>query len=458
MKNFKKILICLILCVFTFGLVACGDSEDNYVYPSASVATYSNGGLAVNKGDYVYFVNGYQSAANTEQETDYVVGSLMIAKLDENGDIMLNEKGLMRDEHYRTMYSKLAGFEATGLYIFGDYLYFTAQCQNNESGDTEWASDRVDFNRIKLDGSGDVERVYQSEVAYSNLEYQYYNDNNGVYLLVYESGSNLDDSSISNRLLRVDANSKEVSEVSRDVSSIVMPDIAQDGSVQSVYENTFYVVQDSETDEYILRRYNVLNNTSSDYARFDYSITAEFVGDRYVYITDDNSSMMRANYQQNGTFTYAGPTDTSNGECYLSADGNTIVYIEDNIIEFYINGSTEVSRDHVVVDKEGDSTVSTIIVIGFANGRMYYYDDTNDMIKSVSVSSSDTSVTVIASVTDVNTSYFDLDDEYVYFYKTVGSNSYLHRLRINNNHGEAEEMLGVYIESDIPEEEETEEE
>ena len=68
-------------------------------------------------------------------------------------------------------------------------------------------------------------------------------------------------------------------------------------------------------------------------------------------------------------------------------------------------------------------------------------------------------IVTLATLSDVNTDYFDLDDNYLYFYKTVGSNSYLHRLSVNNNNGETEEMVGVYLEADIPdEEEETEEE
>ena len=51
---------------------------------------------------------------------------------------------------------------------------------------------------------------------------------------------------------------------------------------------------------------------------------------------------------------------------------------------------------------------------------------------------------------------YDLDDNFVYFYKTVGSNVYLHRLSLNNiSADEKEEMLGVYLEDDIPEKEET---
>ena len=91
MKKFTRILMCLLLCVFTFGLVACGRTTDNFVYPNSSSETFGNGGMAVQKGDYLYFVNGFISAENqTEKNASYTVGALMIAKLDSNGEIIRN--------------------------------------------------------------------------------------------------------------------------------------------------------------------------------------------------------------------------------------------------------------------------------------------------------------------------------------------------------------------------------
>ena len=247
LKNFIKIFVCLILCLFAFCLSACGKgSNDNYVYPTSSAETSGNGGLTVRKGDYIYFVNGYQSSEDMEDKNDsYTLGALMIAKLDNNGDVILNEDDLLDDEYYRTMSDKLCGFEATGLYIFGDYLYFTSPCQENESGDEVWAKNRVDFYRIRLNKSGDVERLYQTEVEHSNLEYEYYYDNSKVYLLVYEKETNLDHSDISNRLLRIDANSKDVKTIATDVSSVVMPDSSNE-YISNAYEKIFYVKDDTE--------------------------------------------------------------------------------------------------------------------------------------------------------------------------------------------------------------------
>ncbi len=468
LKDFTKILVCLILIVFTLGLAACGRSNnDNFTYPTSQLETVGNGGMAVRKGDYLYFVNGYISSADMEtQNASYTVGALMIAKLDQSGNIILNEDDLLDDEYYRTMSDRLCGFEATGLYIFGDYLYFTSPCQENESGDEVWAQNRVDFYRIRLDRSGDVERLYQSEVEHSNLEYEYYYNGSNVYLLVYEKEANLDNSDITNRLLRIDANSKDVQTIDTNVSSVVMSDTNNE-FISNAYEKIFYVQDNSESEDadyaYVLKRYDIVNNNSTDFRTSNDDMTALFVTNNYVYITDNTNSrsiMMRASLSGNSGFERSGPINTSlYSTLVMTPEGNCIVGIrsESTTIEFFIYGDDTAS----CVIEDSEESVTSVTFIGFANGYVVYYDN-NNAIKMVSyanvMSNSNAEVITVATLSDINTSYFDLDGEYLYFYKTVGSHSYLHRLAINNNFDESEEMIGVYLEEDIPEETEESEE
>lgn len=459
MKNFTKIFVCLILMIFMFALAACGKSDnDNFTYPSSQLQTYGNGGLAVQKGDYLYFVNGFMASDDmSSQNASYTVGALMIAKLDSSGNLILNEDKLLDDEYYRTMSDKLTGFEATGLYIFGNYLYFTSPCQENESGDEVWAKNRVDFYRIKLDKSSKVERLYQTEVAHASLEYEYYVDGNNVYLLVYEKETNLDHSDITNRLLRIDANSKDVDTIATNVSSVVMPESSSE-FINNAYEKIFYVEDNEDESKYILNKYNIATNSSTSYKTASESMSAMFVTNNYIYITDNTNSrsiMMRSNFITNSTFEYSGPIETSiYTSLTMTPEGNCIVAVTNNTIEFFINGDENPSP-RTIVDNGED--VTEITIIGYANGNIVYYDN-NTAIKMVSyanfIAGSDAEIVTIATLSEINTDYFDLDNDYVYFYKTVGSHSYLHRLAINNNHDETEEMVGVYLEDDIPEDSE----
>ena len=125
MKRFTKILICLMLFVVGFAFVACDNrttKEKNFVYPSRNDQVIGNGGLAVKKGNYLYFVNGFRSVDDiSNKKASYTVGSLLLMKLGENGEVVTDEDGLLKDEYYITMSSALCGYEATNLFIFGDY-------------------------------------------------------------------------------------------------------------------------------------------------------------------------------------------------------------------------------------------------------------------------------------------------------------------------------------------------
>jgi len=454
MKKFTKITLCLLLCVFGVGLVACDtrtDKEKAFTYPSSADTTYGNGGLAVQKGDYIYFVNGYQSVADLgddQQNASHTVGALMLMKLDGNGNIVTNEDGLLKDEYYITMSDRLNGFEATGLFISGDYLYFTSVCEENESGDKDWAKERVEFNRIKLNKTGKVEEVYQSGVTYENLEYEYYIENGKTFILVYEKNANIDDGNVKNKLVRVSADSKENNEIARDVSSV--------GFATSGAE-IFYVKDDSENTKYFVNKYNIESNQSNQFAVETSAVTVKFVAGGNVYLsyshgsdTDlkkssiNEASFTVCNYQINGYDTFD-----------ITDDGSVLVAVKGNKIYFF-RGNTVAEARYIE-----DTDATSIKIIGYTNGCVVYYDNNNN-IKYVSyynaVFGGDYSVqTVATSVNGLATTYFDLEDTYLYFYATVGSNEYLHRVKVVNNLDEEVEMVGVYLNDDVPEEENTEE-
>ena len=58
----------------------------------------------------------------------------------------------------------------------------------------------------------------------------------------------------------------------------------------------------------------------------------------------------------------------------------------------------------------------------------------------------DAGLVKIANVENLVKTYFDIDDNYVYFYKTVDGTDYLHRLALNSEYVEDqvnEELIGV---------------
>lgn len=457
MKKFTRILICLMLCVFGFGLVACGDprteEEKNFTYPTGSDVVYGNGGLAVKKGNYVYFVNGYKSIEDVSNKKDtFTVGSLMLMKLGENGEVVTDDEGLTKDEYFITMHNKLCGYQATNLFIHGGYLYFVSPCLENESGDKVWAKERVVFNRIKLNKSSSVEEVYSSGVKYDQLQYEYYQENGQLFIMVWEKGDSYYSNNGTNALIRVDATGKSSYKVANDVQSVVFSENS---------DEIFFVKHASSDETYDLKKYDIVSNQVEDYYSNSKTFEAKAVANGKVFIlashgvgsTTDIKVSNIANHSDFALF-YA----YSDSATMSYANDGTVVAVNGNVISI-VKSLTDIK---VVIDAEATS----INVIGFANGCVYYYDEVSN-IKYVSYSNvlagNQPEIKTLTTIDAVSSdcSYFDLDEDesMMYFYKKVGENYYLHRIRINNNIGETEEMFGVYIESDAPvEEEEPEEE
>ena len=439
----------MILCVFTMGLVACGDGGDDE-FDNITGTVYGNGGMAVVKGEYVFFVNGFMKAEDmTDKEDNYTgdkVGALMVAKLDQNGELVLDENDLLDDEYYKVLSTKLAGFEASDLSIYGDYLYFTSPCQQDAG--KEWAKKRVDFCRIKLSG-GDVERIYQSEVEHDKLEFAYYN-NGGVYLMVWEKEANLDHAEIESALYCVDATSCDKKLVAEDVKSVSI----SDNNAKYVY----FVKTGDDGD--VLVRYNYAGNKQDDIRTAD-SVEVKFADSDYVYIVKPSSEsatrkeLARAAVEAGDQFVKVCYSDLYK-ELYLTPDGKAVIAVADGYVDCYAFGH-QGSNDLVPEDVD-----DSIKFVGIANGSFVYISG-DKTVKSVSysdlISGKVPEVITVATVDGLDTTYFDIDDQYVYFYKTINETKYLHRLLINNNENtSAEEMMGVYLDADMPEvETETEE-
>ena len=461
MKRFTRILICLLLCVVSFSLVACDNrtkEEKAFTYPSVGDPEFSNGGLAVRSGNYLYFVNGFKSVNSTEhvQEGEYVHGALMLVKLTADGEVV---KGgdLLTDEYYITMSEKLCGFEATNLFIAGEYLYFTSTCQENlggeyaSNGKTEWAKNIVDFNRIKLDKSSDVERVYRSEIGYDALDYEYYASNGNVFILIHENGTNLEDGAKEKALMRVDCNTKSTTEIARGVSSVDMKNGAN-----IVFANS---VKEGQTTKYNLKKYNIFSNSTEDFVTKDTAErTVKFVGDNYAYATykvsDSATALERYNLADKvkSVVTYSANLFE---DLRVSETGNEVIAVDGN--KFYFLNQDDPFAENprrALIAEDADAT--SVTIVGLTNGCVIYLDNNNNL-KSVSYSDSlaneeTVEVETIATLEGHNTTYFDYasDDQYLYFYKKVGGHEYLHRIKIVNNNSEAEEMVGVYIDGDAP--------
>ena len=198
MRKFLTKIICFVAAVIAaVGLIvvsACSDvykakplSGENIFTDGKAV---SNGGFVVEKGDYIYFINGRES--NTADNT---FGSVV------KGAIMRISKSDLAARNYSSVDTVVplvvySGNTNAGIYIYGDYIYYsTPSTEKNSNG--EVLNDRLAFNRTKLDGT-DTNKDYFIQHSTNSLEYRYVEVDGVVYLLYVATGESLYGTSCTN--------------------------------------------------------------------------------------------------------------------------------------------------------------------------------------------------------------------------------------------------------------------
>ncbi len=189
-KKIISIAAAAVLSFSTLALASCGSKEykgDKLEGYDSAATVSSNGGFAVEKGDYVYFINGKEENTVDNTYGNVVKGALMrISKAD-----LAAGKG----EEAKIVVPSLlvSGNYDSGIYIYGDYVYYaTPTADKNNDGSV--ANTSLDFKRAKLDGSEAPmggKNDYFFRLSSNTVKYRFVEDGeNGVYCL-YEENSQL---------------------------------------------------------------------------------------------------------------------------------------------------------------------------------------------------------------------------------------------------------------------------
>ena len=189
MRKFLKKVICVIgatvLGAGLFTATACSDvyktTALNGDYHSGDVV--SNGGFAVQKGNYIYYINGKQS--NT---VDNTFGKV------ETGAIMRISASDLASRNYNkteTVVPEIAhsGNNDAGIFIYGDYVYYTTP-STEKSSDGEIQNSNILFKRAKLDGS-EVMKGYFAKYTTNSIQYRYVEVDDVVYLMYVATSEDL---------------------------------------------------------------------------------------------------------------------------------------------------------------------------------------------------------------------------------------------------------------------------
>ena len=427
--------LCLMLLVcFTFG--ACSSSNAFKDGPSKDDIVIGNGSLAVTKGDYVYFVNGYKNYSEVDdqnQEGKVTYSALYRIKMNEKGNPESVDKKYDEDgneifdgsralKNVDILASKVVGFDYVGLYIFGDYIYY-ASPNNGVNKDLQTETQYVSFFKRKIDRSGKAELLYTTKAEGSKISYNMLEFDGNVYLSI------LDDTT-----LVVLKNGKEKKEVKGVTGASFATYTTSQETVTDFNKDIYYTrdlneEKDSNLSGNVLCKFNLSSMTNHDniFSDNDSTITLKLAGHTKLYYEKKQKS------DSTSTLCLFAATGAQNNvllvEQKLTANQyNNYYLLQDQTNKVLVNNGSSI----LTVGKNGLTTVysGSATVVG-VKGQYVYLTTSDNKILRVNYENVQTPETIVSEKAVVdNTRCFCITDDHLYYLSTNQTNSskYLHEV------------------------------
>lgn len=464
MKKTLKTLAIILVFIFSLSFFGCGAITVKGG-PEKTDPVTSNGGLSVTKGDYLYFVNGYISnddlKGNQNKYGRVTNGGIYRAKL-ENGKLMYeisededgNEVKTLKD--VELLVPKLAGFEYTSLYIFGDYIYFSTPNTEKDQSTGEIRFDLTDFYCVKLNG-GNIYKLQNATNISSIDNFKFTAIGNFVYLTYLSDGT----------IYNLKISGKDVQEttiIAENVTSFSM--YVEDTSyTDNLNENAKYVYYTRSFNEdeksvtgNVLAKTNLETNEEVVLRRDNcntYSV--QTAKNNRIYYTRTNSDVTNAYLYTRGLKNFV-----ESKEIQLTIVAYTSsVYVLDDIGDFP-QGVVVSEGDKLLLltgieDPETDMTVlsEASFTILFVRGEFIYGKDADDNIVKINYQTKTTEI-LVESDDNIQTTHFDYNSGYIYYILKYtndnGDSYYLNRVFATATEKEVE-FVGVLDKEDLPDEE-----
>ncbi len=206
----KKVLLAILVLAICIGMVGCGNSKWKTTVTDYSGEVSSNGGFLVEKGDWVYFINGSESYTADNTFGSPVKGAIVRTKKSDFGKSDATSEVVVPEVVYSSEMTN-----SSGLFIFGDYIYYATPC-SEKNKDGEVRNTELEYMRTKLDGT---DSKVIATISSNSDPYRYVEISGTVYLVLYTTNSE------SNNVLRVyNTTTCALSKESQTVSSYVLPD------------------------------------------------------------------------------------------------------------------------------------------------------------------------------------------------------------------------------------------
>ena len=180
-KKFLLLVAVLALAVSMFaGCAGSYTFQPLQGYESAGEVT-SNGGSVVQKGDWIYFINGVESNTSSNTYGSVVKGALMRISSSALSEGEYDSAEIVVPE---IVYD--GGYDA-GIFIEGDYVYY-ATPNNTRNMQAQIENSWLNFKRAKLDGSDVLSGTY-AQLEIGNHSYRYVVEDGVVYLLYADTAN-----------------------------------------------------------------------------------------------------------------------------------------------------------------------------------------------------------------------------------------------------------------------------
>lgn len=457
----KKILTMLLMSVLimaSFTFVGCDKIKlkDN---PAKNAPVTSNGGLVVQKGDYIYFANGYvstDSLENGDNKYNKVTYSAIYRAKTQNSalnyDVTTNED----EEEVKTLKDvellipKVVSCENGSFFIFDNYIYYASPTiEKDKTGNSRF--DLITFFCCKIDGT-DTKKLFAVDEYGSNAKFNMIKVEDRVYIEIFD-GSNLTILNVKDNKVKETYNVSEGSKI----GTVILPKEETYNAENNTIENAntyVYYTRDVLESEKGYANCNVLCRVSVK------------TGKEEIMVVDNMNTITLLDYNNGYMYYQASNKNDSTYICYASSiesimtngikSTDKLSYIQsdnvyaiktENYVGIIINNESKLTRitsdmTSLEVIYQGDVTVLAV------DGDYVYAYDSSNKIYMINIITKEVRTLTNGEQTLYFTpkTNFDICGSYVYYFNTYEGDSetgyYLNRVEVNSSEQEGE-LLGM---------------
>lgn len=452
-KSVKKFVIAFLAIVLVFALfVGCGGNYTSKALDGdISGSVKSNGGFVVQKGNYVYFINGSEdyTAKNTFGKVEK--GALMrISTADlaagnyDKTDVVVPL--LMVSQDY-----------TSGIYVYGDRVYYaTPTSTKNKDGKVE--NSYIDFKSSKLDASSTM-RDYYFRLSNNAAAFRYVEVDDVVYCM-YVDTTNKEIHSYNTKTGKDTVLVKNYESYLFDSSDVTNPNVyytmgvekkvgySEGSTNQEKYKQVYSVKADATKSPYEI-------DLSTDYTDKDSGEVMEYINLGKLVFDGIGASDAVTVFNHNGKngatgvgYTYTLIKYDNGGLYYTKAnttvtssvgDGGQLYYIADNSFGSDWNAVTG-NDNSANVQLAPDTNSAGASAIFYIENNAHYYMYVNDSaIVRVKVGDSSNSFKAEEVYLTKNASGATLlyiEGEFVYYSVSGTNGNTLNRIKYNGQESE----------------------